>query len=180
MSELIDRTIAILAANAPRWAILADSIEFELLARPPEPGEWSALQCLGHAADTEVAVFGRRVEAIRDGEPRLARYEPDIEGTPITSSTDPAELVARHAAGRAQNLAMLATLTDGDLEKTSIHAELGEVSLAQLLNEWAAHDLMHIVQAERALMQPFIPASGPWRSYFAEHDVDARGGAHRD
>ena len=180
MDELIDRTIAILAANAPRWGILADSIDFELLARRPEPGEWSALQCLGHAADTEVAVFGRRVEAIRDGQPRLARYEPDVEGTPITSTTDPAELVARHASGRARNLAMLATLTTADLGKTSIHEELGEVSLAELLNEWAAHDLMHIVQAERALMQPFIEASGPWRGYFVEHDVRARGAAHRD
>jgi hypothetical protein len=30
---------------------------------------------------------------------------------------------------------------------------------------------MHLVQAERALMQRFIPATGPWRSYFADHDV---------
>jgi hypothetical protein len=22
-------------------------------------------------------------------------------------------------------------------------------------------------------MQPFIPSSGPWRSYFADHDVEA-------
>ncbi len=32
---------------------------------------------------------------------------------------------------------------------------------------------MHIVQAERAVMQAFIPGSGPWRFYFAGHDVDA-------
>ena len=42
--------------------------------------------------------------------------------------------------------------------------ELGVVSLRELLNEWAAHDMMHIVQAERAIMQPFIAASGPWRA----------------
>ena len=36
------------------------------------------------------------------------------------------------------------------------HQELGPVTLEQLLHEWAAHDLMHTVQAERALMQPFI------------------------
>jgi len=43
-----------------------------------------------------------------------------------------------------------------------------------MLNEWAAHDLMHTVQAERALMQPFIPGSGAWRVYFREHDVDLK------
>jgi len=30
----------------------------------------------------------------------------------------------------------------------------------------SAHDLMHTVQAERAMMQPFIAGSGPWRPYF--------------
>ena len=33
---------------------------------------------------------------------------------------------------------------------------------------------MHIVQAERALIQAFIPGSGPWRYYFADHDVERR------
>jgi hypothetical protein len=53
------------------------------------------------------------------------------------------------------------------------------VTLRQQINEWAAHDLMHVVQAERAVMQPFITATGPWRSYFADHDVDAAGGDGR-
>ena len=37
----------------------------------------------------------------------------------------------------------------------------------------AAHDLMHTVQAERALMQPFVAGSGKWRGYFADHDAEA-------
>jgi hypothetical protein len=45
----------------------------------------------------------------------------------------------------------------------------------ELLNEWVGHDLMHTVQAERALMQPFVAQSGSWRSYFADHDVEAPG-----
>jgi len=28
---------------------------------------------------------------------------------------------------------------------------------------------MHTVQAERALMQPFIEGCGPWRPYFRDH-----------
>jgi hypothetical protein len=39
-------------------------------------------------------------------------------------------------------------------------------------SEWAGHDLMHLVQAERAVMQAFIPGSGPWRRYFSDHDAD--------
>jgi hypothetical protein len=40
-----------------------------------------------------------------------------------------------------------------------------------LLHEWAAHDLTHTIQAEKALMQPFIQGSGPWRFYFQDHEV---------
>jgi hypothetical protein len=32
-----------------------------------------------------------------------------------------------------------------------------------------SHDLNHTVQAERALIQPFVGGSGPWQAYFADH-----------
>ncbi len=51
------------------------------------------------------------------------------------------------------------------------HAELGMVSLGDMVHEWAAHDLNHTVQAERAIMQPFILGSGPWRVYFQDYLV---------
>jgi hypothetical protein len=137
------------------------------------PGEWSALACLGHATDTEAAVFAARVRALLAGTPVLASYDPDVESTPITPATDPAALAARHAALRAESLALLATVAETDLDRVTRHAEFGPVTLRELLNEWAAHDLMHLVQAERAAMQAFIPHSGPWRPSFADHDVGA-------
>lgn len=145
----------------------------ELLGRAPAPGEWSALQCIGHARDTEATVFAARVRAIVTGQSVFASYDPDVESTPIDAGTDPTEIAERHAVLRAESLALLGTLVPGDLERTSRHAELGIVTLGELLNEWAAHDLMHVVQAERAVMQAFIPGSGPWRPFFVDHDVDA-------
>jgi hypothetical protein len=173
MTDSVSRTIAILRINGDRWRALATGIDRELLMRPPAPGEWSALQCLGHATDTEAAVFAARVRALKAGDAVLSSYDPDAESTPITAGTDPVALAQRHAALRAETLAVLATVTKSDLDRTARHAELGPVTLRQLLNEWVAHDLMHLVQAERAVMQAFIPGSGPWRGYFADHDVDA-------
>jgi hypothetical protein len=172
MTDLISRTIAILRIDGGRWRALATGLDRELLVRPPAPGEWSALQCLGHATDTEAAVFTTRVRALLAGQVVLASYDPDAESTPITAETDPTALADRHAALRAESLALLGTVAETDLDRAARHAELGPVTLRELLNEWAAHDLMHIVQAERAVMQPFIPSSGPWRPYFADHDVD--------
>jgi hypothetical protein len=102
----------------------------------------------------------------------LPAYSPDVQATPITDQTDPAALAERLAAQRRDSLALLATVTEADLDLGSRHEELGPVTLGELLNEWAAHDMMHIVQAERAVMQPFIPDSGPWRFYFADHEVE--------
>lgn len=169
MTDLIARTIAVLATSVDRWAALA-RLDAGDLARAPEPGEWSAVQCLGHVVDTEGTVFRSRVLAILDGRDFPA-FDPDAEGSRVTGSMG--ELAVRLAPLRAESLGVLATLTLEDLPKTGRHAELGLVSLAELLNEWAAHDTMHLVQAERAVMQAFIPGSGPWRPYFAAHDVDA-------
>jgi hypothetical protein len=174
MTDPVDRTIAILCANGERWRSLATGLDRELLARAPAPGEWSALQCIGHARDTEAAVFATRVRAIITGQPTFPGFDPDTESTPVTADTDPAEVAERHAAMRADSLALLGTLARTDLERTSRHPDLGIVTLGELLNEWAAHDLMHVVQAERAVMQAFIPGSGPWRPFFVDHDVDAR------
>jgi hypothetical protein len=172
MAELVGDLIDVLRIDSERWRTLASGLDRELLARPPAPGEWSALQCLGHAADTEAHVFAARVKAIRDGRPELPSYDPDVQATLITPETDPLALAERLAAQRRDSLALLATVGEMDLGRTSRHLDLGPVTLRELLNEWAAHDIMHVVQAERAVMQAFIPGSGPWRFYFADHDVE--------
>jgi hypothetical protein len=175
--DLVSRAIAVLRVDGARWHALATGLDRDLLRRTPVPGEWSALECLGHAVDTEAAVFAARVRVILAGQASFAAFDPDTESTPITSETDAADLADRHAALRAESLALLATVTGPDLDRTALHAELGPVTLRELLNEWAAHDLMHVVQAERAVMQAFIPGSGPWRPAFSDHDVGATSGA---
>ncbi len=171
MTELARQTHDILRVNGARWRALA-TLDPALLRRVPAPGEWSALQCLGHAVDTEATVFAARVRAILERVPELRRYDPELESTPVTASTDPVALSLRHADLRTMSLETVAHITEGELDLTSRHPELGAVTLGELLNEWSAHDLMHLVQAERAIMQAFIPGSGPWRPYFSDHDVD--------
>jgi hypothetical protein len=81
-------------------------------------------------------------------------------------------MAAEFAQHRAASLTALSRVKPADLSRTARHSELGMVTLSELLHEWAAHDLMHTVQAERALMQPFIAGCGPWRPYFKDHDLN--------
>ena len=170
MPDLLADVRSMLETSVDRWAAIA-RIDGALLARPPLAGEWSALQCLQHAVDTESAVFRARVQAILDGRP-FPGFDPGSEGHVEQISRSAPELVADLAPVRAASLETLAGLSPADLDRTGQHVELGLVTMAELLSHWAAHDTMHIVQAERALMQAFIPGSGPWRALFADHDVD--------
>lgn len=174
MPSLIPAVRSMVAATPARWTALAD-VDAALLARPPAPGEWSAIQCLRHVVDTEAGVFRARVIAIREGRD-FAAFDPDAEGGTDVIGGSMADLAAELVGLRGASIQVLDGVSEGDLERTARHAELGPVTLRELLNQWAAHDTMHVVQAERALMQAFIPGSGPWRFYFADHDVEAAAG----
>jgi hypothetical protein len=127
------------------------------------------MECLRHLRDAEQDVFPIRVRAFLDGRD-LVPYDPDAEGRRATEES-PAALAKDFARLREQSLSLLTQVDTADLTREVHHEEYGIVRLADLLHEWAAHDLVHTVQAEQALMQPFIAGSGPWRSTFAAHDV---------
>jgi hypothetical protein len=171
--DLLAYARAILATTSVRWLSLTESLPVDLLTRQPVPGHWSAAECLRHLADAERSVFPNRVRAFLAGQDFPA-FNPDAQ--PPVDLSRPAEMAHEFAALRAQTLTLLTQLIPNDLALTARHGELGLVTLGDMLHEWVAHDLNHTVQAERALMQPFIAGSGPWRAagYFADHDVAAQ------
>jgi hypothetical protein len=175
MDDFLSRVNAVLSTTPARWLTITQALPPALLERAPAAGEWSAVDCLRHLLDTERYVFPPRVQAFLEGRDLVA-FNPDSEGTPAGQDDDPAAMAAEFARMRSESLAALSHLTPADLARTARHSELGQVTLGEMLHEWAAHELMHTVQAEQALMQPFIAGSGPWRVYFTAHDVEARQG----
>lgn len=167
MDDLLSRVRTVLEATPLRWTSLMELLPQDLLTLAPAPGEWSALECLVHILDTERGVFPVRVQAFLAGQD-FPGFNPDAEGSDAGSQS-PMALAIEFARLRQENLALLEQVKPADLERRARHAELGMVTLAQLLNEWATHDLNHTVQAERALMQPFLQGCGPWQMYFTDH-----------
>jgi uncharacterized damage-inducible protein DinB len=160
---------AVLSTTPERWQRLVSTLPIDLLTRPPAAGEWSALNCLQHLVDVERVLFPVRVHAFLAGrdftdfDPNQPHGGPDFQ--------TPEQLAAAFARYRQENLALLKQLKDDDLRRTAQHPQFGTVTLAQMLHTWAAHDLNHTVQAERALMQPFMLGCGPWRSFFRDHEI---------
>ncbi len=170
MENGIASVVSVLETTPQRWIRLAEALPPELFARRPAPGEWSACECLAHLVDTERMVFPQRVGHLLRGEDFPAFY-PDAEGTKTAGTANAAGLAREFGRLRSESLAVLATVAPEDLPRTARHQELGIVTLGELLNEWAGHDLMHTMQAEKALLQPFIAGCPPWRSYFKDHVI---------
>jgi len=170
MDDLLSQITSVLASTPMRWNQLTNSLSSELLNRPPAPGEWSALECLHHLIDTEQGVFPARVQAFLVGKDFEA-FHPEEDGTKPSQDQTPAQLAKIFESIRKNSLALVAKVNHADLQRTAKHSELGLVTLEEQLNEWAAHDLMHTVQAEQALMQPFIAGCGPWKVYFKAHMI---------
>ena len=169
MADVLDSATRLLSTTPGRWLSLVEATPEHLLHRPPAPGEWSAADCLHHLLLTERAVFGERLRAILEGRD-LTTFDPNEPRRPEPERT-PREVATALAAERARSLALLNGLTPADLERSSRHPEYGTISLHVVLNTWAAHDLQHTVQAEEALMQEFLPGTGPFRFRFADHEV---------
>ena len=164
MEDILEQARRVLSTTPARWESMAQALPAELLGRPPAAGEWSALECLQHLLDSEV-VFNARIKHFLAGQD-FPTFNPAGAGKRF--STAPAEMAAGLARLRQQSLAALAALTPDDLERRVRHSELGPVTLGELVHQWAAHDLDHTVQAERALMPPFILGCGPWQVYYPQ------------
>lgn len=169
MSEIMTPIRAILSATPLRWAQLVERVPDALLRRRPAPAEWSALECLQHIVDTE-RIFPQRVVALRQSHD-VPAFDPNTEGTQGSGAAEPGALAAEFARMRAENLALLDGVRADELANGGRHSELGPVTLGELLHEWAAHDLDHTIQAERALIQPFILGCGAWQPYFAANRI---------
>ncbi len=118
----------------------------------PEPGEWSANECVGHLIEAERRGFAGRIRRI------LAADRPDIpadlegwdppavaeaRGDNLRSGV---ELAAEFGALRLDGVALVRSLGPADMGRIGIHPEVGPLRVDELLGEWVHHDRNHIRQ----------------------------------
>ena len=168
MNDLLITVQAILTMTPEKWTRLCQALPTDLLKRPAAPGQWSALECLNHLTAAET-VFAFRLNCFLEGCSEFPGYDPNSAEERIDPAATSAALSEEFNRRRASSLQALAKVTEAHLERRAHHAELGPVTLGELLHEWGAHDLNHTIQAERALMQPLILGSGPWQPSFSDH-----------
>lgn len=135
----------------------------DVLLWKPAPDRWSISEVLSHLADSEDVLSERVRRFVLEDAPALKEYEP-FAG--CFSAGTPQEHLSRFAHTRRELIQILRTWPPEVGARTAQHSKLGLITLDQMLNEWASHDLGHIRQiAELYRARAFHPHAGPFAVY---------------
>lgn len=122
------------------------------LGTTPEPGEWSALGCIGHMTDAEIVASGRYRWIVAQERPALIGYDQDLWTERLhRDDRDATGLLALFEPLRRANLEMWARSTAEDRARIGVHQERGPESYELTFRLIAGHDRFHLDQARRTL-----------------------------
>jgi hypothetical protein len=152
LAALGDDDPAVAQAETPAAirTLIADAAD-RLRVRPA-PSEWSALECIGHIADSEVIVSARVRWILAEDEPDIVGYDQALWVAALEhNEDDPDLLLATFEALRHANLDLWARRPHADRERIGRHRERGAESYDLTFRLSAGHDRIHLAQARRAL-----------------------------
>jgi hypothetical protein len=127
----------------------------------PGPDRFSIAEVLAHLSHSEGHCYRSRLDRF------MAEERPEFEADDAQMYLDlyrnaEAEDAFDHFEDqRITNIELLRTLTDEQGERVALHKEAGEITLNQMLHEWALHDLGHIRQvAEIVRARKYLAGAG--------------------
>jgi hypothetical protein len=135
----------------------------------PAADRFSIAEILEHLSHVEGHCFRARVEqAVEQAGPVWEAYDQDaLAAAGQYSGRDPEDSFDHFEEQREDNIEFLEGLPDGAGERKAQHAKLGTITISELLNEWAFHDLGHIRQiAEIVRALKYYPNMGPFRAQY--------------
>ena len=138
--------------------LLGGTAAWPLAARAQQAERMRLVGVLTHATPDEP-----------DMQAQLAAFLQGLERT----GWEVGRVLDRFAELRAANLDRLDELGLGsdDLTRMGRHADLGSVTLEQLLATWTVHDLNHEAQIVKTLAKRYRDAVGPWRANLGVVDL---------
>lgn len=148
---------------------LVHLVSEEDLVWKPEPDRWSISEVVAHLADVEVAGFRDRVQQMVERDDAfLAEYDQEAQYAAGKYSAGKAnEHLKKFCHERDRSLSFLRYLPATAAFRTGHHELFGTITVGQLMNEWAFHDLGHVRQiAELFRARAFYPHMGPFQNYY--------------
>ena len=153
--ELLEATPAILRG-------LMAEISEEDARWKPSADRFSIAEVLSHLAHSEGHCYRARVD--RFLAENMPVFEPDDAQMhlELDRNADPEEDFGHFEDQRETNIELLHVLSAKDGDRKALHKQAGEITLSQMLHEWALHDLGHIRQvAELVRARKYLAGAGP-------------------
>ena len=146
---------------------LADFTPREMRTRPAE-GKWSVQEILAHLDDVERLGMRERVEAmVTQRRPKLHAFDQEARARDGRYHTiDPKHSLQSFLSQRRANLKWLRTLRPADLRRKGIHQIVGEITVGEMIHEWAFHDLGHLKQIMEVKRYALWPYMGGMQAFY--------------
>ena len=128
----------------------------------PAADRFSIAEVLSHLSHSEWHCYRARVDRFLAEE--MPTFEPDDAQMhlEVYKGADPEEDFAHFEDQRETNVELLRGLSAEDGNRKARHRSAGEITLSQMLHEWALHDLGHIRQvAELVRARKYLAGAGP-------------------
>ena len=154
MSESADRGEAIerIRRLPQQLEELVAGLSTEALTARPLTGEWSVAQNVHHLADSHINSYVRCKLMATEESPTLKPYDEAAWARFADgSSADLSDSLALLKALHARWVQFWETLPDEAWQRTGLHPESGEVTLARQLELYVSHGEAHLDQIRRTL-----------------------------
>src|SRR5260370_17434807 len=160
----IQPAISLLEKTPVLFETMLCDLSGELLHWNPAADRWSISEVLAHLSDLEHVYAERALRIVAEDSPTLQKYDQTGASARGEYSRGSAgEHLAHFTRTRRSTLALLKGLPSSAGARTAVHSELGTITLAQMLNECASHDLGHLPQIPQLYpAHPFHPSSPPF------------------
>ncbi|GAB4545657.1 MAG: putative metal-dependent hydrolase [Anaerolineae bacterium] len=130
--------------------LVAPLSDEQLDARPTS--EWSVRQNVHHLADSHMNAFIRVKLALLEDHPTLKPYNQDDWADSIDGKNPPISYSMAILRGlHARWVALFASLSDEQFQRTAYHPENGDMRVEDFLSHYAAHGEGHLIQIREAL-----------------------------
>jgi len=162
-ASILQPSISLLEKTPVLLETLLRDVPETILDWKPAADRWSITEVLAHILEIEQLYAERAKRIVVDNNPELAGSpEPDSKGRQRTA----AQYLRDFLTLRRAHLYFWHSLPSSAGARAGVHHEIGSVTLLQLLNELANHDLGHLRQiAELYRAKAFYPNAGPFQRY---------------
>ena len=163
-SSLLQPPVSFLEKTPAILETLLRDVPTDTLDWKPAPERWSIAEVLAHLLVIEQLYGDRAKRIVVDNNPVLEKYfEPDPANLRKKTTN---QYLKEFVALRQAHYFFWHGIPSSAANRTGIHPEMGAVTLLQLLNELANHDLGHLRQiAELYRAKAFYPQAGPFQRY---------------